>query len=555
MSGWLAKAGTSSTKKENINKESQDEGAKAGTSGISSIKKERVKEESGDESVKAGTSRALTSHKKARSSVKKDPKSKFSPQKSNLMTWLKTDSPRKNGRENEEPENKKSKSWSFHFFANYGTSVYLRLVWHCHRIRIVTIKTAMYNGSCVFDVSWELAFSFTFTFEGAKWMTVNFSHAYDMAGIHFLWIVARHLVDTSGVPRLCNMSANHRQTAFAFICILLFCQALGHSHSHDHDHGHAHEEPPSFKYSRQANEAVEHGHAHDHDHHDHGHGHSHDHHGHGHHHKHGHQHSHEHHEENHVHDHHGGHEESAGGGKMRSRDTGCTLWLIALGSTALISAAPVLILVFIPLENTKEHQPFLKVRGRGDSSVCSLHAWFKGHHVWSVEPSVTIGGGGELTTFWNLGLKQFQQGWDVLWAVDPGDVSPSPAWQWLSGCEEEVACLPSPAKHFIWVTVALPPEHLVCWRVPTPWKAIELGDYLVLSIYHCHLTEWHHLVRLTKFHLWTFKRVAVFHDTQINVRTKFQNAFFIEKAQWRVKGGKVWHLVGVQCNFIVLSSH
>ncbi|UJR34241.1 hypothetical protein I4U23_021646 [Adineta vaga] len=35
----------------------------------------------------------------------------------------------------------------------------------------------------------------------------------------------------------------------------------GHAHDHGHDHGHAHDEPPSFKYSREANEAH-HGHAH-----------------------------------------------------------------------------------------------------------------------------------------------------------------------------------------------------------------------------------------------------------------------------------------------------
>jgi len=41
----------------------------------------------------------------------------------------------------------------------------------------------------------------------------------------------------------------------------------GHAHSHDHghahahDHGHAHDEPPSFKYSREANEGH-HGHSH-----------------------------------------------------------------------------------------------------------------------------------------------------------------------------------------------------------------------------------------------------------------------------------------------------
>ncbi len=38
------------------------------------------------------------------------------------------------------------------------------------------------------------------------------------------------------------------QTNFGF--------ASSHSHSHDDGHSHDHEEPPSFKYSRQANEEV-----------------------------------------------------------------------------------------------------------------------------------------------------------------------------------------------------------------------------------------------------------------------------------------------------------
>ena len=126
-------------------------------------------------------------------------------------------------------------------------------------------------------------------------------------------------------------------------------QNHGHAHSHDHGqhdkyhdhgHGHAHDEPASFKYSRAANEANEGGHAHNHDHDAHGHGHGHSHEGHG---------------------HAQSHEEPTKEVKSRSRDTGITLWLLALGSTALISAAPVFILLFIPLENTAEHQPLLKV--------------------------------------------------------------------------------------------------------------------------------------------------------------------------------------------------
>lgn len=37
------------------------------------------------------------------------------------------------------------------------------------------------------------------------------------------------------------------------------------------------------------------------------------------------------------------------------------LWIEALGATLLISAAPVIILFFIPLDNTEEHSPLLKV--------------------------------------------------------------------------------------------------------------------------------------------------------------------------------------------------
>jgi len=42
-------------------------------------------------------------------------------------------------------------------------------------------------------------------------------------------------------------------------------------------------------------------------------------------------------------------------------DTGLTLWVWALGATVLVSLAPVLILIFIPLDNRNEHQPLLKI--------------------------------------------------------------------------------------------------------------------------------------------------------------------------------------------------
>ena len=42
-------------------------------------------------------------------------------------------------------------------------------------------------------------------------------------------------------------------------------------------------------------------------------------------------------------------------------DSGLTLWLISLGSTALISISPVVVLLLIPLQNAREQQPLLKV--------------------------------------------------------------------------------------------------------------------------------------------------------------------------------------------------
>jgi len=45
----------------------------------------------------------------------------------------------------------------------------------------------------------------------------------------------------------------------------------------------------------------------------------------------------------------------------KSKLTGLWLWIHALGSTALISSAPVLILLFIPLDSRDEHQSLLKI--------------------------------------------------------------------------------------------------------------------------------------------------------------------------------------------------
>lgn len=77
-------------------------------------------------------------------------------------------------------------------------------------------------------------------------------------------------------------------------------------------HGHSHDDAPSFKYSREANEANQNTH---------------------------------HHEEKEP---------------RKVLDTQ-TLWINAMGSTLIISAAPFFILFFVPLDNTEQKKPLLKV--------------------------------------------------------------------------------------------------------------------------------------------------------------------------------------------------
>ena len=156
--------------------------------------------------------------------------------------------------------------------------------------------------------------------------------------------------------------------------LTIFHSQYVYAHSHDHGHGHAHhhghgsDEKPSFKYSRQANVDVgdgpanhhskDHGHGHSHGEHGdaHTHGHSHEEHGHAH------AHSHSHGEDSHAHAQRHGHSHSHKEAKEGSKSTSSSgLWLKAIGATALISAAPVLILLFIPLENADQHQNLLKV--------------------------------------------------------------------------------------------------------------------------------------------------------------------------------------------------
>ncbi|XP_023651950.2 zinc transporter Slc39a7 [Paramormyrops kingsleyae] len=156
--------------------------------------------------------------------------------------------------------------------------------------------------------------------------------------------------------------------------------AHGHAHSHGHHghshggggcHGHSHEVPGvrmhhgASKWSAEANlpppeDLHEHSHSHGHDHgseephyhshnikdeEDHGHAHSE---------AHGHAHSHD-----HSHSHGAERPRRDVAGEKRSM---VELWMQAIGATVLISAAPFLILFFIPVQsNTDQHQNLLKV--------------------------------------------------------------------------------------------------------------------------------------------------------------------------------------------------
>ncbi|CAH1183677.1 unnamed protein product [Phaedon cochleariae] len=98
------------------------------------------------------------------------------------------------------------------------------------------------------------------------------------------------------------------------ILLLFVSSSFAHGHAHDDHDGHSHEEPPSFKYSRTVNEQFHKG---------------------------------EHHEQ-----------------PTKPKQEPLTmqeLWLHAMGSTLLISAAPFFILFFVPLDNTESSQPLLKI--------------------------------------------------------------------------------------------------------------------------------------------------------------------------------------------------
>jgi len=171
------------------------------------------------------------------------------------------------------------------------------------------------------------------------------------------------------------------------LCLLalLLPVVLPGDHGHAHHHGHGHDEPnPAHKWSRAANEAAEdptleeegvelpvlgHGHAHAvefEEEEEHGHG------GHGHAHGHGGGHGHAH--AAHGHAHGPPQREPSAAERERNRaklhakwdeeeeEVGkSSVWFNAIMATLLISAAPFAILFFIPLDNSAEKKPLLKV--------------------------------------------------------------------------------------------------------------------------------------------------------------------------------------------------
>lgn len=92
-----------------------------------------------------------------------------------------------------------------------------------------------------------------------------------------------------------------------FLNLPLLCHSAGHNH--DHSHHHKHDEPPHFKYSKEAN--IHHAH----------------------------------------------HSERV----KPVVEEDWSLWAYALVSTLGISAFPFLILFLVPLDKSKEHEPWLKM--------------------------------------------------------------------------------------------------------------------------------------------------------------------------------------------------
>ncbi|XP_018569160.1 protein catecholamines up [Anoplophora glabripennis] len=104
-----------------------------------------------------------------------------------------------------------------------------------------------------------------------------------------------------------------------FLLVIFVQTCTSHDHSHEH-HGHAHDESPSFKYSKAANEKLQK-------------------------------------EKQDVHQ----HGEETEKTPLKTPLSSQELWLHAMGSTLLISAAPFFILFFVPLDNTDNEQPLLKI--------------------------------------------------------------------------------------------------------------------------------------------------------------------------------------------------
>ncbi|XP_053214696.1 protein catecholamines up-like isoform X2 [Panonychus citri] len=147
-----------------------------------------------------------------------------------------------------------------------------------------------------------------------------------------------------GFPLWCRLGVT-LLIGFTLLLTVGLCYGHNHDHSHDDDSHHHHDENPSFKYSREANEAFQSDHGHDdssHHHHHHG------------------EHDDHHHDDHHSHDGESGKHQDAPSAAVIKRDPS-EVWLSALGSTVFISLVPFVILWFIPLDNSAEYQPFLKI--------------------------------------------------------------------------------------------------------------------------------------------------------------------------------------------------
>ena len=102
-------------------------------------------------------------------------------------------------------------------------------------------------------------------------------------------------------------------TLLISLAYILFVTSNCHTHSHDHEA----EEPAHFKYSQQANDVPEHNHDHK--------------------------------------------SQESIKPKAKLPEADLNLWIKALGSTVLVSIAPIFILILIPLDQSKERDSLLKI--------------------------------------------------------------------------------------------------------------------------------------------------------------------------------------------------